>query len=212
MSDEEPVGRVEPGADAPTTTVGELLASVDTQTYTLAFYLGLVGWLSYLLVTSLDWKWTDKLFPFMVILPSLGFVLVKLFKLRYPDRYARLLPSTEGSLDEHQSRLRESYEAARSGSGHELRSRAEQLSFAVRLVAWMIALPVLVYVVGLSNSLPLYLLAFGFRFSDAPRYRVVLNALVATVLMYLFFFALMQIPDSAGMLGLPGLVSYFGLG
>jgi len=212
MSDDDGVGRAESRGESPTTALGSLLDSVDTQTYTIAFYLGLVVWLCYLLVTSLGWKWTDKLFPVMVIVPSLGFVLVKLFKLRYPDRYARLLPSSNGSMDEHRSRLRESYEAARSGGGQEVRTRSEQLGYAVRLVGWMIALPVLVYVVGLSNSLPVYLLAFGFRFSDAPRWRVVVNAVVATALMYLFFFALMQIPDYAGMLGLPGLVSYFGLG
>lgn len=193
-----------------TQRVGERLAAVDSRTYQVVFFVGLLVWLSYLFVRSLPWNWTNKLFPWMVILPSGLFVLLKLVKLRYPARYAALLPST-GDDDTARSRLEESYQQARSGGDTAVRSRAQQLAYAVRLLAWMIALPVLVYVVGLANALPIYLVAFGLRFSKSP-VRAVLNAVVYTVLMYLFFFVIMGMPDYAGSFGLPSVLSLFGLG
>lgn len=205
------------GTDGSLSDTWERLSSIDKKWFELAFHGFLLFWIVALLVIAWGWSWDNKLIPYVAGIPTALMLVVKLVKTASPDLYDRVTPefkpgsdSTEdedgGAVDD----LTEAYESAGDASDVK-RPPAEQLAYGVRMTAWSMALPILMYVIGFSNALVLFTLAFGLRFFDSPR-RAVLITAVFSALMYVFFYAIMGLQPWPGIAGIPSIVDVLGLG
>lgn len=219
------------GAEGRSTRVWNALVGVDTKWYLLAFYVFLLVWIGWLLVTAWEWSWRDKLVPFIAGVPTFVLLVAKLVKVSSPATYERLAPSLtfvgedeapdreaaafEAALEETHGdeqdteELEEAFEVAR-GSDDVTRPPREQFAYAVRMVAWALALPLLMYVIGFANALVLFVLAFGLRFYDRPRDAVIVTV-VFSVFMYVFFYSIIGMQPWTGTLEIPSIVELAGL-
>lgn len=190
--------------------VVERLASIETRHYKLVFFGFLLVWLLYLLWASLSWPWTDKLFPFIAGVPAVIMVTLKIVKNLYPERYEALKPEPPTvATDEETNQLEETYKKIREGSDTG-RPRRERIAYAVRMIVWALALPLLMYLIGFSNALPLFIFAFGLRFYDSLKATIAVT-IVFTVLMFGFFYVIMGIPVWDSVLGIPSFAELLGI-
>ncbi|MFB6097025.1 MAG: tripartite tricarboxylate transporter TctB family protein [Haloferacaceae archaeon] len=187
------------------------LNAIEGRKYVLAFYGFLLIWLLYLLGTSLPWRWTDKLFPLIAGVPALVLILMKIAKYGFPERYEALKPEvpTPAGDEEAESTLEETYQELREGADA-ARPRKDQIAYSLRMISWALALPLLMYLIGFSNALPLFIFAFGLRFYDSLR-QTVLVTVVFTTLMFGFFYVIMKIPLWNSALGVPSLAKLLGI-
>lgn len=202
--------------DDPLSNVWERLSTIDKQWFELVFYGFLLVWLVALLVVAWEWSWDNKLIPYVAGIPTVLMLVVKLAKIIAPGWYGRLVPefgaepgsgaTGESGVDELTQAYEEVSEESTAG-----RSGAERVAYGVRMTAWSMALPLLMYVLGFANALVLFTLAFGLRFYDSPR-RAVVVTVVFSVLMYVFFYLLIGMQPWQGTLGIPSIVDVLGLG
>lgn len=187
--------------------IGERLARVEPRHYKLVFYLFLLAWLVYLVVVSIPWNWRDKLVALIVGVPAIVLLLLKIVMVLWPARFDRLRPSQDVEVesdDEVQAGLQQSLREAREGSAV-VRPRPEQLEYAVRMIVWVLALPIGMFVIGFANTLPLYIAAFGYRFYQRKHMAIPI-AVVFSALMYLFFFIVVGMQSHEGLLGIPSIL------
>ena len=192
------------------------LASVDSRWYVLVFYAFLLAWLVYLLVLAWGWRWADKLLPYLAGVPTVALIVLKMVELAFPEQFDRLRPSTESSGDQEadtdgeRADLEESLQEARSGSEN-VRPRTDRIRYGLVMLGWALALPTLMYFIGFTNALPLFLFVFGLQFYDS-----VLEAIGITVvsfgLIYAFFYVVIGMQPWDGTLGLPSFLSLLGIG
>lgn len=208
----------EPMTDGGSTAEGGIAASiaarlgkVENRWYRLAFFTFLLVWLAYMMLSALPWNWADKLFPFIAGVPAILLVLLKIFKNLFPERYAALKPEAPKTpeTDHEENRLEETYKELREESDV-ARPKNERIAYALRMGAWALVLPLLMYLIGFSNALPLYMLAFGYRFYGSVKMTVIIS-IVFTALMYGFFYTIIGIPVWDSVLGIPSLVRVLGL-
>lgn len=205
----------------PLSSVWERLSTVDKQWFELVFYAFLLVWVVALLVVAWEWSWDNKLIPYVTGIPTLLMLLVKIGKIVAPQWYERLTPDfgSESTADDKKANaekpdevneLTQAYEEV-SDDSTTGRPHTERIAYGVRMTAWSMALPVLMYVLGFANALVLFTLAFGLRFYESPR-RAVIVTLVFSVLMYLFFYLLIGMQPWQGTVGVPSIVDILGLG
>lgn len=197
----------------PLSDVWERLSRIDKQWFELVFYGLLLVWLVALLVVAWEWSWDNKLIPYVAGIPTALMLVVKLVKIVVPGWYDRVMPEfgSESSADDDQEgELAQAYEQVREDSSTG-RPRTERIAYGVRMTAWSMVLPLLMYVLGFANALVLFTLAFGLRFYDSPR-RAVVVTVVFSVLMYVFFYLLIGMQPWQGTLGIPSIVDVLGLG
>lgn len=183
------------------------LIPIEGRYLRLGFFVLLLVWLLYLLVTARSWGWEDKLMPYIAGITTLVFLLIKLAKILFPERYEALTPESVG--DEELDEIRENLEEAKEDEGPK-RSKTAQERYALIMVGWSIALPVLMYFIGFANALPLFIFAFGLQFYD-DLVRPVLAAVVFSVFMYVFFIVIIGMQPWDGTLGIPSILKVLGL-
>lgn len=197
---------------ADTDSVTARLAAISGDQYKLVFYLFLLTWLAYMLIAAWPWAWDDKLVPYVVGLPAIPLLLLKIAKVSFPEQYDRFVPSIESggvAEDDESARLQETYKEIREDSDA-ARPKEERIRYAIRMVAWALALPALMYLIGFDNALPLFMLAFGWRFYGSLRMTVVVTA-VFTTLAFGFFYFILGIPLWDSALGIPSFLRVIGL-
>lgn len=190
-----------------TDAVGDRLASVDREWYQVVFYGFLLVWLVYLLLQTLDWEWGDKLFPYMVGVPTIILIGIRLFKVLDPERYERWLPeSFKGDGEsEVMSQLQERFGGA---LAEELvRDRSERLGVGFQMVIWTTALVVLMWFIGFANALIVWVFAFTIRFFGSVKQAVGVTA-VFFLAVYLFFIFILGVIPWDGTLPIPSLLDY----
>lgn len=155
------------------------------------FYLGLFAWAGVMLIRALDWGWQDKLFPLAFTGAALLLITVHLVVLHFGDRIQRLLPDT-AETGSDQMRFEETGDTkARTGSTRE--------RYELVMLAWVITLPISLYVIGFLYTIPLYTIAFIWYFNRDLR-TAVLAAIVATVVVYGLFIEILGIRLPSGLL------------
>ena len=188
--------------------VGRRLASVETRHYQIVFYSFLMVWLVYLMVQTRTWEWGDKLFPYMVGIPTAIIVALRLVKVAYPARYESLLPDkvTEGDDgDDVMSQLQERFGGAL--ADELVTDRYERLGMGATMVIWTIGLVVLMWFIGFANALIVWVFAFTLRFFGSAK-QAVLVTVVFFVAVYLFFIFILGVIPWDGALPIPDILDY----
>lgn len=204
------------GAESRTSALLDSLVDLDSNWFALAFYGFLLVWMVAILVVAWEWSWRDKLVPFIAGVPTVALLVVKLVKLGSPATYDRLTPGFVAAAppfdtdDGETAKLEAEFEEAREETDVS-RPQREQVAYAVRMTAWAMALPLLMYVIGFANALVLFVLGFGLRFFDSPR-DAVLVTLGFSAFMYLFFYTIIGMQPWTGVLDIPSIVELVGLG
>jgi hypothetical protein len=145
---------------------------------------------------------------YIVGIPTVLLVLIKVFELIAPDLYDSItVQESPSEADGERNDLKEKYEQATGGPVH---SPEERVYYAIEMTIWIVALPVLMFLIGLVNALVLFVFAFGLRFYDDVRDTIVVTV-AFSVGMYLFFGLIMGIQFPEGMLPVPSLLEVFGL-
>lgn len=180
------------------------LFSVHSKWFSLAFYAGIMAWVLLLLYWSRSWQWTNKLFPLMVGVPVILFTLLQTVDVWYPDAFDRLHPNrvVGGGSDGLSEDLEETAEDDMS-----TRSKAEQQRWELYMLAWVTALPMLMYFVGFAISIPIYTFALGWFFLRDVRAASGLTVGVS-LFIYVLFVLLLGVPLWEGVLGLPNPLDY----
>lgn len=184
-------------------TAEEPLVPIDATWLYMAFYVAIGLWFVYLLGSMGGWRWEDVAVPFIAGIPGLLFVLIYLFRLRYPDRYARLNPAVrqvdeEGGDEDLESLLDEFGQATE----QELeRPTRERQRLELLMIAWVIALPLVIQWFGIFIALPIYVFAFAAYFTRDLK-RAVAIAVIFTVFVYVFFVLVLGAKVYTGDLGI----------
>jgi fatty acid desaturase len=202
--------RTETRSEEQGTSQDQGLIPVDAKWLQAAFFFGLLIWLIYLLYTARGWPWVDKLFPYIVGIPTSILLFVQLAKIFFPEQYEKVTPKTNtesATSNKETDKLQESYEEA-TESGADKRPKTERDRYALYMIGWAIALPVLMYAIGFANALPLFVFGFGLHFYD-DLIRPIVMTVVFSVLIYVFFVMIIEIQPWDGILGLPSILSLF---
>jgi hypothetical protein len=194
-------------SDASGDAVGRRLASVDSRWYQITFYGFLLVWLVYLMLQTPSWEWGDKLFPYMIAAPTGIIIAVQLYKLAFPESYERLLPERLRG-DEESAVLSQLQERFGGALADELvRDRSQRLGVGARMVGWTVGLVALMWLIGFSNALVIWVFAFTLRFfGDAKQ--GVLVTVVFFLAVYLFFIYVLGVIPWDGALPVPTILDF----
>jgi hypothetical protein len=180
----------------------EGLYPFDSDLFVLGGYVFFLLWASWLVVTSLGWRWEDKTMVLIGGVPTILFLLIEIVRRQYPDIYqmatpARLLGSDEPSLSDEIG-------ADLTNEVVDRPKKQRQMSELQMLVA-VIALPGMMYFLGLANTVPLYLLVTIYHFSG--NWKDTLKAtFIVSFAMYYLFDQLLGIIIWNSALGLPSIL------
>jgi hypothetical protein len=199
--------------DSLVSRIAQRLSDIEGRRYELLLYGLLLVWVCWMMITARGWSWDDKLIPLFAGIPTIVFILAKLLVIVSPETYAGLSDiggSSAESEAEDGSSIEDAYQSIRE-SDEGTRPRTEQYSYAIRMVGWAMALPLLMYLIGFANALLLFVFAFGLRFFNSIRDTVVVTVVFSAV-MYLFFWQIIGLNPWLGTLGIPSIVELLGLG
>lgn len=161
--------------------------------FKVGFYLVILAWMGYVLGKAAGFtREQDWLFPFVIGVPIVLLILVKLVTIRYPALVERLVPEGGAGSDMFAQIMEES-----------TRPRTERERYELYLVAWLVVLPVMMFVIGMGWTLLIYTFAFTWFFTRNLR-----TAGVVTVGVFLFiwilFVEILSMVIWDGLLGLVG--------
>jgi hypothetical protein len=195
----------------------DALDRMNTKWFKLAFYAFLLIWMVAILVVAWEWSWRDKLVPYIAGIPTILLLAAKLFKVAQPDLYDAIVPDLDfgdgggGSGDSETADLEQALSDVKDADADPARSRRDRIAYSVRLMAWSLALPLLMYTIGFANALVLFVVAFGLRFYGSIRQTVIVT-LVFSAFMYVFFWEIIGLNPWKGIFELPSIVTLLGLG
>lgn len=162
------------------------------------FYGGLLLYVGSHVALAREWSWENKLFPFLVGIPLLSLIMVNMVLIRYPSIRGRLTPDTYS---------RDRMSEALSSSSDVVRSRAERHKAELKIVAWTVALPGAVYLLGFAYSLPPYVFVFTLYHTRDLK-KAATGTLLFTVFSYLVFLVMLNLRMYHGVIGLPNILDY----
>lgn len=189
------------------------LFSIENKWFQMAFYAVLLAWIGYLLWTAQQWNWTDKLLPFLIAIPAVILIVIKLIDISFPGVVARFRPGNSASeshtSDEEtpSSEVEQQY-ADSQGDASERPKRVRE-KYELLMIGWVIALPVLIYYLGFTVAVPLYLFSFGVFFTG----RIKLSLLISlgfSALLFTFFVSILGVQPWSGVLSLPTIAELIG--
>lgn len=159
------------------------LFQVDPKWFKIGFYVFLLLWLVYLLWETTTYeRFEDFFFPYVVGVPILLLTVLQLLIFRYPTIVARLTPDrqspSEGEGD-LQQRLAEATETSS-------RPKAEREKYELVMIAWVVALPFMMFYIGMGWTLILYVFGFTWYFVRDLKTAVSVTAVVV-VFVYILF-------------------------
>lgn len=195
----------------------DALDRMNTKWFKLAFYAFLLIWMVAILAVAWEWSWRDKLVPYIAGIPTILLLAAKLFKVARPELYDAIIPNFDfgdggaSTGDSETADLEQALSDVKDADADPARSRRDRIAYSVRLMAWSLALPLLMYTIGFANALVLFVVAFGLRFYGSVR-QTVLVTLVFSAFMYVFFWEIIGLNPWKGILELPSIVTLLGLG
>lgn len=173
------------------------LFSVAPVWFSVGFYAVLFAWAAYLLYETLSFTaFEDYAIPYLLLPIVLLLTLLKMFTLLFPEKADRLRPGTQRSTTEAIKSQVESQ-----SSENSTRTKAEQEKYELIMLAWVITLPVMMYVVGMGWSIILYVLGFTWYFTRDVKLAVFTTVGVTAFITFLFLYILDMIIWT-GVLGL----------
>lgn len=173
---------------------------VRGDTFEIAFYTAILAYVVYLFMTSRQFSGDDRLFPTIVIIPTVLLILSQIVLLRYPGVKERL-SGGDSEANEVQKMLQES---KNSQAG---RSTGERQKFEILVLGWVIVLPIFVYLFGFATALPIYIFAFGWFFTRSVKMALLLS-IGFSVGTYLLFIGVLGLVPYDGIIGIPGPLDY----
>lgn len=168
----------------------------------ILFYIVVVLYVGFLLVTGWQFKFENKLFPYLVGIPTILITLAHIAMLASPKLRERLAPKAE--QESLQDKL-----AAGDFDDDELdvgRSAGGKQKYGLIMLGWVIALPVLVYFLGYSYVLPPYVFAFVWYFRKDVKLAAAI-AIAFSIAAYVLFILILGMIPWGGELGLPNLIN-----
>lgn len=159
----------------------ENLLSIDYRWLRIIFYVGVIIWVSLLMVHTQEWSFSDWLFPRLAGIFVVIFLLFEIIREVFPGYIESLSPETDNPSESFGANI-----------SNNTRSKAEQEKYQILMVLWVILLPILLYYLGFLLTLPLYLLAF-FAFFLSNRLRAIGLTLLMSIFIYTLFVQLLGI-------------------
>ncbi|MHB9287905.1 tripartite tricarboxylate transporter TctB family protein [Halobacteriales archaeon Cl-PHB] len=163
------------------------------RTLEFVFYAAILAVVAFMLVTGQSLRWEDRVFPFLVGVPTVLLCLLQLAFLVRPDLAERF--STDSATSSLQEKLSESIE----GASEEGRPAAARRRVELQLLAWIGVLPVAVFYLGMVLVLPVWVFGFAWFFQGSARAAAV-TTVVFSVLSYVIFVAFLDLRPWAGAL------------
>ena len=171
--------------------------------FSVGFYALLFVWAAYLLYETFSFAaFEDYALPFL-LLPIVEFlVALKVFALLSPEKADRLRPSDRADATDDIKRRVE-----RRSSETSTRTKAEREKYELIMLAWVIVLPIAMYVIGMGWSIVLYVMGFMWYFTRDVKLAVSTTIGVTAFVTVLFIFVL-EMAIWTGILGLPDPLVY----
>lgn len=174
----------------------------DAKWLYLGFYALIGLWLVYLLANMEGWRWEDYTMPLIAGIPGVLLVLVYLFRIGFPDQYARINPVLQGDDQEEDESLDDLVEEFGDAAEIEYeRPPRERLRVEIVMIAWVVVLPVVVQYLGIFVALPLYVFSFSLYFTGKVT-RSLAITVVFTLFIYVFFVSILGASVYTGELGI----------
>lgn len=192
MSDESRVTDEEGGGLFP--------LSITTTQFRIVFYLAALVYVLYLLITGWSFSWNNKLFPYLIGIPTIALTVFHIIFLSYPSLEDQLVPSGENE----EASAWENFGIDTEDIG---RSRGEKQKFGIMMFGWVTALPVAVYYLGYAYVLPVYVFVFVWYFRRDGRLAALL-AVGFSIAAYILFIVILGMIPWGGTLGLPNPLNY----
>ncbi|MFB6097310.1 MAG: tripartite tricarboxylate transporter TctB family protein [Haloferacaceae archaeon] len=165
----------------------------------IAFYAVVALYVVFLLVTGWQFKFENKLFPYVVGIPTLLITLGHIAMLASPSLRERFTPDTDTET------LRDKL-GGEFGDDDVGRSAGGMQRYGLVMLGWVVALPVLVYYFGYAYVLPPYVFAFIWHFRRDVKLAAA-TAVGFSVAAYFLFIVVLGMIPWAGELGLPSLLN-----
>lgn len=173
--------------------------SPGTGVYRIGFYIATLAYVSYLLFTAMDFSPDNRIFPYIIGIPTVALILLQIVLIRYPVIEYRV------SMDDDADGVKQMLEDAKeSDTG---RSRAERQKYEVLMIGWVITLPIMIYYLGLAIALPIYIFAFGWHFTRDVKLALFMS-LGFSFSAYLLFIVILGLIPWQGVLGIPSPLDY----
>lgn len=172
-------------------TASTRLYPLGSDWMTTLFYGGLLAWALILFAIAWDWSWGDKLFPLVFTGLASVLIVVQLTLIHFGDRLQWLVPDT--------SETGTSEISMDAGSDTEGRVGRERERYELIMIAWVLALPAMLQVIGFLSTIPVYTFVFIVYFIRNVRTAVLASAL-ATGLVYLLFVRVLGIRLPEGLI------------
>lgn len=146
----------------------------------VAFYLGVLLWVGYLMVISMELSYSGKLVPMLVGIPVLLLTVFKLVPVDWSRLSNRFLStSSEPDVESDDIGLSERMDAGGNSPATEQRVAAE-------MIIWCVGLMVLVYYFGYYFTLPPYIFALTWYLKRDVRTAIAVTILFTVVVTFLF--------------------------
>lgn len=151
---------------------------------TIGAYLFFLIWLLYLLVTAYNWSaYRDRLFPLLVGIPLLFFLVIKLVSLWQLEIIDKIVPSRPKGPEEEITSIDQDQD---SGYSAEKRRKLE-----IRICAWIALLPVTLHYFGFILALPIYIFSFTYYLTKDLK-KTVYFTLIFVIFIYILFIQLLN--------------------
>lgn len=191
-------------ADDPTTSnvskqdeeeTEEGLFPVPNSWFTVAVYLMLLVWMSYIVFESLGYiRNEDWLFPLIIGAPVILMILARLLTITRPALTERITPDW-GTSDGKQM-FSEGSEASN-------RSKAQREKYELFMLAWVILLPFMMFGIGMGWTVILYTFGFTWFFTRSVRDAALVTGVVI-VFVWILFIEILQVVIWGGLFDIPG--------
>lgn len=141
-------------------------------------------WLLYLLVTAYTWSaYRDRLFPLLVGIPLLFFLVIKLVSLWQLEIINKIVPDGAESPEEERPPINQN---RNSGYSAEKRRKLE-----IEICAWIALLPVALHYFGFILALPIYIFSFTYYLTKDLK-KTAYFTLTFVVFIYILFIQLLN--------------------
>lgn len=180
----------------------EGLFPVTPKWFTVTFYAVLLVWDGLLIFWAQDWRYDDRFFPTLVGVLVAIIAVAQLLKTLFPDLSERLgssddaVADQEVAMNENKERIEN---ATKADTG---RTKSERETYELLMIAWVTALPLLMYFVGFTITLPLYVFSFTWYFLRDLKTAAIVTA-AFSLFIYVLFVLLLDVQLWEGVLGIP---------
>lgn len=173
------------------------LFPVDSVWFTIGFYTLLFVWALYLLYEAFSFSaFEDYALPFLMIPIVLLLIPIKLFTVLFPEAAQRIAP---GDQSDPTGDIKN--EVKNRSSEMSDRTKGEKEKYELIMIAWVVALPFMMYVIGMGWSIILYVFGFTWYFTRDLKTSIGVTVGVTAFITVLFMYILDMIIWN-GILGL----------